>query len=294
MYTIALSANPLSIDGVGTKAASLATLLTHGIMVPPGFVVTTAAHRRFLEANAVPNGGCDVDKTVWPAELADEIEMHLAHYPPSTRWAVRSSGTVEDLAEASFAGQYDTFLDVPRDKVLSRIRDCWASLSSPHAASYAQERGLSLQDTLMGVIVQTLVAADVAGVSFSRHPVTGDDSVVINAAYGLGEAVVSGVVTPDSFEVNKATKGIVSYLGFKESQIRLAKAGGTELIETPPEQQDVYCIGPDQVLEISAITERLETLVGYPVDVEWALQAGTLYCLQMRPITLAIPGGNRS
>lgn len=293
MYTITLSANPLAVQTVGTKAASLATLLTHGITVPPGFVVTTAAHQRFLEANTIAADGSGFDDASWPSELTDEIAMRLGQYPPSTRWAVRSSGTLEDLAEASFAGQYDTFLDVPGDAVLSRIRDCWESLMSPHSVSYARERGLSLQDTLMGVIVETLVPADVAGVSFSQHPVTGAGSVVINAAYGLGESVVSGIVTPDSFEVNKNTKAIVSHLGFKESQIRLAENGGTELVETPLDQQDVYCLDPDQVLEIAAITERLETLVGYPVDVEWAFHGDTLYCLQMRPITLTIPGGNR-
>ena len=297
MYTIPLTSGPMSIDLVGTKAASLATLLSHGIKVPPGFVVNTIAHRRFLavnhlDANPVPQEA--IRAAVWPTDLSREIRSCLDHFSPDTRWAVRSSGTLEDLAEASFAGQYDTFLDVSSDEVLPRIQDCWASLASAHAQSYARDHGFSVQDTAMGVIVQMLVNADAAGVSFSRHPVTGHDSIVINAAYGLGEAVVSGMVTPDSFEVDKETHAIASQLGFKESQVVLAPQGGTAVVETPLDQQNSFCLNKAQVIEIADVTHRLEILAGFPVDVEWAFDKGTLYCLQMRPITLIPSGGMHS
>lgn len=298
MYTIPLSPTSLTVEAVGTKAASLGTLLSHSVRVPPGFIVSTAAHRRFLEANTIegsPGLMHDVNRDwSWPPDLVAEITHHLEQYPAHTRWAVRSSGVLEDLADASFAGQYDTFLDVPKEALLDRIRDCWSSLANAHAEFYAREHGLSLTDTTMAVIVQTLVNADVAGVSFSRHPVTGSDSVVINAAYGLGESVVSGMVTPDSFEVDKLTQSITSQLGFKECQVRRSPGGGTEVIETSPDQQNAYCLKAHHVLEIASVTHRLETLAGHPVDVEWALHNDTLYCLQMRPITRKTVGGMHS
>ena len=159
-------------------------------------------------------------------------------------------------------------------------------MATTHAQSYAARQGISSHKHLMGVVVQALIQADVAGVSFSIHPVTGANTVVINASYGLGEAVVSGMVTPDAFEVDKGTATIRKMLGSKECQIRLSPEGGTQMQDTPQTLRGIFSLSDAQVLAIAQLTNHLEELAECPVDVEWAIENDSLYCLQMRPITL--------
>lgn len=278
MYVVTLQDGPLSPEEVGGKAASLMYLIHHHVAVPPGFVVTTNAHQAYLqdgEASQVIQG-----------DLTQEIRQALSAFRPSTRFAVRSSATFEDLALASFAGQYDTVLDVGVEAIMPAIVRCWASASNHHAHSYAAQHGLSLEQSSMGVIVQALVPAETAGVSFSLHPVTGADQVVINASYGLGESVVSGTVTPDTFIVDKATSRIDPLLGDKEATLRPRPGGGTEEVETSEDLRTRFCLSDRDVMRVHQLTLTLERLAGYPVDVEWAIAENNLYCLQMRPIAL--------
>ncbi|PSR23655.1 MAG: hypothetical protein C7B45_02495 [Sulfobacillus acidophilus] len=275
MYIASLTQTNLTRQQVGAKAASLARMVQCGMHVPPGFVVTTAAHQAFL---------ADANPTM-PQAVRRAIEESLAQFPPTVRFAVRSSGVMEDLEHASFAGQYDTVLDVAHSDVLAAVQQCWASADTETAQVYARQRGVALTDQAMGVIVQRLVEAQVAGVSFSRHPVTGAHQVVINASYGLGESVVSGLVTPDLFEVDPITGQVTSVLGFKEHLVRRSPRGGTEQIDTPAELASQFCLQADQVQEIARLTTALETYCGFPVDWEWALADNIVYCLQVRPIT---------
>ncbi len=276
MYIQSLTDPNLTRLQVGSKAAGLALMVQHGMQVPPGFIVTTAAHQVYLSEA----------KPTIPQIVRHAIEKALAQFALATRFAVRSSGVMEDLEQASFAGQYTTLLDVAYSDVPDAVRECWESANTDAARRYARERGVTLVDQTMAVIVQRLVPAEVAGVSFSRHPVTGANHVVINASYGLGEAVVSGLVTPDSFEVDPLTDQVTSSLGFKEYLIRPSPQGGTEQIDTPSDLASRLCLEPSQVREITRLTVALETHCGFPVDWEWALAEGIVYCLQVRPITV--------
>ncbi len=279
MFTVLLSEGPHPVNLVGGKAAQLSDLLSERVDVPPGFVVTTDSHRAFLERQ-------ESDREELPAAVADAIEHRLSVFAADARFAVRSSAIFEDLADASFAGQYETFLDVPKDGVKDAVLRCWASARTSHARQYARGRGLVLDQSLMGVLIQRLVPAEAAGVAFSIHPVTREDQVVVNAAYGLGEGVVSGLVTPDAFEIDKATGQVLSrFLGFKEVMIRPRSQGGTETIDTPEELAGRFCLSDQDVARISSLTVQLERLKGVPVDIEWAIADGALYCLQMRAIT---------
>lgn len=295
MYTIALDRGPLNANEVGTKAKSLEVLLSWGFPVPKGFVVTTAAHRRFLEANSIDFGAESaaqaIERGTFPDDVADAVLNAVQALSPEYRLAVRSSGIFEDMMDASFAGQYDTMLDISFEALLPTVRRCWASAASVHARSYAASRGIPLNSSGMGVIVQSLINATVSGVSFSVHPVTGAECVVINASYGLGESVVSGLVTPDSFEIDKGTQTVTKTLGYKECLVRPARGGGIEVVDTPQGLRGSFSIQDDEIKQIHDMTCRLEALSGFPVDIEWAIEKGRLYCLQMRPIT--VQGGFR-
>jgi len=291
MYTTTLQDGPLDRAEVGGKAASLSYLIHHGVPVPPGFVVTTKAHQDYLQAlrhdqMERPPGDGPIPGPL-PEAIGHQIRQGLAQFLPDTRFAVRSSAVFEDLAEASFAGQYDTLLDLGHPQVIAGIQHCWSSAANLHAQTYAQARGMAIEDSYMGVIVQSLVAAETAGVSFSIHPVSGGDQVVINAAYGLGEGVVSGLVTPDTYVIDKTTNHVDQMLGDKECLIRSTPAGGTETVETPASLRSRFSLTGAEVRAVHQLTVLLERLAGYPVDVEWAIARGTLYCLQMRPISLS-------
>lgn len=289
MYTLLLEKGPYAVADVGGKASALSYLVSHGIEVPPGFVVTTEAYQKFIDENHIDRAAPDAREAIadgiMPSRVEASIVTALARFGADARFAVRSSAIFEDMADASFAGQYDTFLDIPKDQVLDAIQRCWASSMSFHAQSYAARVGRSLEDSVMGVLVQSLVRARTAGVSFSIHPVTRAPSVVINASYGLGESVVSGMVTPDSFEVDKLTEAVAGMLGFKETLMRPAEGGGTEVVDTPPEMSDMFSLESHEVMMVHRMTTHLEDIAGHPVDVEWAIENDTLYCLQMRPIS---------
>ncbi|AGM07598.1 PEP/pyruvate-binding domain-containing protein [Amycolatopsis keratiniphila] len=242
-------------DLVGGKAANLAEMISAGFPVPEGFCITTAAYRQILPDVAAP-------LPVWLETGIVEAYERLSRGGPV---AVRSSSTAEDLPDASFAGQYDTFLDVRgADEVLAAVRRCWASLWSDRATRYraAHDTGHA---PAIAVIVQRLVAAECAGVLYTANPVSGKRSeIVVDAAPGLGEAVVSGAVTPDHY--------------------RLSVEG--ETVEGPGEG----CLTPSRLGELAAVGRRLEKHFGAPQDVEWAFDGdGGLWLTQSRHITTLFP-----
>lgn len=289
MFTYDLAQGPTHAELVGGKAASLGFLLQYNIQIPTGFVITTDAHRYFLSANAFdslePVSASRILSGVMPSEIIRAISGSMDRWGADTRFAVRSSGVFEDSSHASFAGQYDTILDVGKDEVLSAVKRCWASAASNHALSYTRDRGVSIGDCVMGVVVQALIDAKTSGVGFSIHPVTGAECVVINASWGLGEPVVSGLVTPDAFEIDKQSQVIEKTMGFKECEMRIKRSGGTEVVEVPLVKRDIFCLPDEKIWQVYQMTCQLERLIGYPVDIEWAFDHETLFCLQMRPIT---------
>lgn len=270
---------------LGGKGASLDRLLRMGFRVPPGFCLTTAAfhaQRSTLAEGAAPVAP-DVGRPSWVDRLAtealapaiaEELRASLDRLAVALResgvaeprFAVRSSAMGEDGSVASYAGLHDTELDLGPAEVPGAIARCWASLWSPAALAYRQRRGLPVDDAAMAVVVQALVPADAAAVVFTRHPVTGrEDQLVITTVRGLGDAMVAGTVTPDTYVIDKGSRGVL------ELEPGEDPAG-------PP----LDAAGLAGIVDLAL---AVETGFGAPVDVEAAQSAGTWYLLQARPIT---------
>ncbi|GAA5063052.1 phosphoenolpyruvate synthase [Thermocatellispora tengchongensis] len=295
------------LDEAGGKAVNLGVLLRAGLPVPPGFVVTTDAYREVASAaglDALLAGGLD-----GPALAARARESLLAAPVPEPVLlalrervrgpvAVRSSATAEDLPQASFAGQQDTFLNVAGPgAVADAVRRCWASLWSDRAVAYRAANGIDHGSVRLAVVVQEMVPAEVAGVMFTADPVTGRRrQAVIEAAPGLGEAVVSGAVNPDRFVVDMGIfvgdRGIGRVLerrtGDKALSVRPLPGGGVERVTGGAPAG--ACLDDDQVLALARLGARVETLYGAPQDIEWAIDgAGRIWLTQARPITTLHP-----
>ncbi|MDF5752752.1 PEP/pyruvate-binding domain-containing protein [Spongiactinospora sp. TRM90649] len=266
-------ADPLGL--VGGKAASLGVLLRAGFPVPDGFCVTTEAYRLVAESAGVqgPPGARErLLAAEIPTEVARAVRERLDERPGGGPVAVRSSATAEDLPHASFAGQQDTFLQVEgTEAILAAIRRCWASLWTDRAVAYREAAGIGHDSVRLAVIVQDMVQARVAGVLFTADPLTGRRGMaVIDAASGLGEAVVSGSVNPDHFAVDTATGTV--------SERRPGAGSG------PP------CLDDARVRELAALGAKVEPHYGAPQDIEWALDGrGRLWLTQSRPITTLFP-----
>jgi pyruvate,water dikinase len=253
----------------GGKSASLAELLAAGIPVPPGFAIR-----------------CD-------AELSDDLRAEIASRygelgdePPV---AVRSSATAEDSAETTFAGLQDTFLWVRGvGAIFDAVRRCRESLYSERAVSYRARLGVDERGDAMGVAVQLMVEAAVAGVMFTCNPVSGDPSMVsINASWGLGPAVVGGEVTPDDYLVSKVTGEVVrSQVGNKDLQYVPGESGAVR-VEVPAARRDVRCLDDEALAKLVEVARRVERHFGCHQDIEWALDAdGSVFVVQSRPVTV--------
>lgn len=280
----------------GGKGANLGELIAAGFPVPDGFCITAEAYRSAVaplqaDLTALLEAGDPeaVRALVADAPLPDGLEAgvltalkDLGQGPV----AVRSSATAEDLPEASFAGQQETFLGVTGDTdVLSAVRRCWASLWTDRAIAYRAERGFAHDVVRLAVVVQSMVAADSAGVAFTADPVTGRrDEVVIDAAWGLGESVVSGSVTPDSFTVRGGQVTRRSP-GDKTTRIDLEPDGRTVTTTVADKERRALCLTDRDVLRIARLARDVEAHYGTPMDIEWAIAGGTLWLLQARPIT---------
>lgn len=299
----------------GGKGANLARLTAAGFDVPPGFVVATSAYADVVrdlgpEIDAALGGlehsrADDVERAAArirelvadapvSATLAGELEAAYRKLGSEVQVAVRSSGTAEDLAEASFAGLHDTFLDVRgADAVLDRVRACWASMWTARALSYRARAGFDHTSARIAVVVQTMVEPAVSGVLFTGNPLnTATDEYMLNASYGLGEAVVSGTVSPDQFVVSAHDLRVKRReLGAKERRIVRAPGGiGTATSEVPVAERDRFCLTDDEVAEVALLGRRVtEYYGGLPQDIEWALvgsgSGGRVHLLQSRPVT---------
>ncbi|MET3932966.1 PEP/pyruvate-binding domain-containing protein [Arthrobacter sp. OAP107] len=283
---------------VGGKAANLGVLLAAGLPVPPGFCVTTAAYRQVAAAAGVdPSGPAEQSRSrlASAAVPADTVSAILAAYATlgeDAPVAVRSSATAEDLPEASFAGQLDTYLNVVgTDALADAVRRCWASLWTDRAVAYRADHGVDHGSVGIAVVVQKMVDAQVAGVMFTANPLTGRrKEMVIDAAPGLGEALVSGAVNPDHYRVDAATGEILERSqGYKPVQSRPAPGGGTRLVHREGGARQA-CLTDAQVRSLARVGARAEELYGEPQDVEWAIDpAGGILVVQSRPITTLFP-----
>jgi rifampicin phosphotransferase len=293
----------------GGKGANLGELISMGLPVPPGFCVTTAAYRGAVaeaglveaiddalrDVRAEDPGSAEVasariatlfEDLPLPDELAEEV---LAAYrtlgaPPV---AVRSSATTEDLPGASFAGQQATSLNVRgEDELLSAVRRCWASLWSARAIAYRERQGFRHDQAAVAVVIQRLVSAEVSGILFTANPTTGArDEIIINAALGLGEAVVGGLTTPDSFTLDRTTLAVRErQTGRQEVETVLAEHGTTER-PLGPEKADGLTLDEAQLVRLTEMGLNIEHHFGASQDVEWAYADGRFWVLQARPIT---------
>lgn len=315
---------------VGGKGANLGELTQAEIPVPPGFVVTTSAYRAFLQETgldrriaelieglnveddeALQDTACQVraaiEEAPMPAGLREQIEAayrELGEGPV----AVRSSATAEDLAEASFAGQQSTYLNIEgAAEVVDAVQRCWASLFEARAIFYRENAGWGHSEVDLAVPVQRMVQSQASGVMFTIDPISNDpERVVIEAAFGLGEAVVSGLVSPDHYEVRKSEESIVQRQTFVQDRMLVRNPNGAgsgtgggaggeanvwrELSEADGGREK---LSDAQVLELTRIGKRIERHYGSPQDIEWGWAEGRFYLLQTRPITtLAQPAGD--
>ncbi|MFD1643159.1 phosphoenolpyruvate synthase [Halohasta litorea] len=311
------------IDTVGGKAASLGELTEAGLPVPPGFVVTAETYRTFLETTGIGSEifdalAVDDDGLAEAAERARELVVEtpvpeavreeilaaygdlggLADTEPDDQSepfvAVRSSATAEDLPDASFAGQYETILNVTEEDLLDRVKECWASLFSERAVHYRNTHGFDHDDVDVAVVVQQMVDADKSGVMFTRHPSTGDRQMIVESAWGLGEAVVSGMVSPDHYEIDPETATIVesTIADKKQQMIKDPETGETALQPVGDERRTERVVTDAEIERLVELGRRVEDHYGEPQDVEWALVEGELFMLQSRPITTISEAGD--
>ncbi len=302
-------------DIVGGKGASLGELTSADLPVPPGFVVTGASYRSFLQdtgietelfdivdvdaddpedlANAAERAQSLILEAEFPEDLREDILTAYNDLSGDSPFvAVRSSATAEDLPDASFAGQQETFLNVTGDDLIRRVKDCWASLFTQRAIYYRQDQGFSHEAVDIAVVVQRMVDADKSGVLFTSHPSTGDPQMIVESAWGLGEAVVAGEVSPDNYVIDRESEAVVD-VSVAEKRLKYERdpeTGETVEAEVPEDQQTAQVLNESELEELRQLGERVEAHYGQPQDVEWAMADGSTYMLQSRPITTINPG----
>lgn len=299
-------------DQVGTKALNLSEIGRVGFLVPAGFCITTASYRDFVAGNgldpaihsllSLPVGQAKaaalrLQEAIRAGHISAEIrkailtayqELTIGRGTMHLSVAVRSSATAEDLPTASFAGQQATLLNVRNEQqLLQAILECWASLWSPRAVLYRAQRGLTQQWPVIAILVQLMVDAETAGVAFSLDPTSGGEKVLVEAAFGLGETVVSGQGDVDRYTVNPKTCTEIEppSIGHKLQKRIVAAQGGLQNAEVPAEMRDTRVLTPDQVGQVAEAVLALERHFRCPQDMEWAFAGGQLYILQSRPIT---------
>ncbi|QDY75325.1 PEP/pyruvate-binding domain-containing protein [Streptomyces qinzhouensis] len=279
---------------VGGKAANLGEMLRAGLPVPPGFAVTTDAYRTVSATRELPALAPEAARRALldapvPPEVYDAIVTAYRGLGDDVPVAVRSSATAEDLPSASFAGQQDTLLNVVgADAVVDAVRRCWASLWTDRAVAYRDTNGIAQDSVYLAVVVQTMVRSAVSGVLFTANPVTGNRrQTVLDAAPGLGEAVVSGAVNPDHFVV-EGDAIVERRPGDKRVAVRSLPGGGTEQITVRAAEEP--CLTDDQIHRLTALGAAVRNHFGSPQDIEWAIDTeGTLHLTQSRPITTLFP-----
>jgi len=311
-FILSLSDIGATLEVVGGKGMSLAKLSQAGLPVPGGFHVTTEAYQRFIAVNDLQKdilaalGTVDQAKPSTleaasrvisesfarakiPAELADAILQAYASLPGSDpAVAVRSSATAEDLPEASFAGQQETYLNIRgKEAVLNAVQKCWASLWTARAIAYRLRQKIALENIALAVVVQLLIPAEAAGVMFTANPLNGmRDETIITAGWGLGEAVVSGTVTPDTIAADKFSGRTLRRDTAEKQVMTIQTDKGTQEQTVPDFKKNSPVLSDGQVAELTRYGVQIEELYKVPMDVEWALAEGRFAILQARPITV--------
>lgn len=298
-----------NVDIAGGKGASLGEMTQAGIPVPSGFAILSSAFEKFLEEtdlnveidaaldavnhkeiHTVENASEKIQVLIFraemPKDIADEVQKFFKNLN-SKYVAVRSSATAEDSASAAWAGQLDSYLNTTEEILLENVKKCWASLFTPRAIFYRFEKYLHKQKISVAVVVQKMVDSEKSGIAFSVHPVTQDrNQLIIEAGLGLGEAIVSGQITPDSYVVEKQPRRIIDKnVQIQSRGLYRAEKGGNEWCNIPKEQGEKQVLSDKEILELSEIVLKIENHYGFPCDIEWALEKRKFYIVQSRPIT---------
>jgi len=299
----------------GGKGANLGEMVGAALPIPPGFVITSQAYQHFLEENKIRR---ELAKLLRRIRIDNQRQLELQsnrireiimksrvpsvirntilqnykklseHGTPPLFVAVRSSATAEDLLDASFAGQQETYLNVCAKDLIGCVQKCWSSLFTPRAIFYREKQGFDHNRVSMAVIVQTMINADKAGVMFTVNPVTcQEDQLIMEAVWGLGEAVVSGTITPDHYVIDKSTGRIVM-AAVACKQIMFVRNEVTEKtieMKVPQEKADAQILTEQEIRRLTELGRKVEQHYGLPQDIEWAIEGENVYLLQSRPVT---------
>ena len=300
---------------VGGKGANLGELTQAGFPIPGGFCLTTAAFQRFMGAGPDPEGlyaqldsiatddvgtvrrvGERIRRTLLdvpvPGTVSDAVTRAWRDTGTDQAYAVRSSATVEDLPDASFAGQQDTYLNVVGEAdLLDAVRRCWVSLFTDRAILYRAQNDFPHHEVYLAVVVQKMVMSKISGILFTADPLTGHrHTLTIDASFGLGEALVGGLVTPDAYSVDKRTRTILDrQIADKRIAIHPEVNGGTRQVTLDETQRERPVLTDERILALADLGSRVEAHYGVPQDIEWAIADGQIHLLQARPITSLYP-----
>lgn len=299
------------VGGKGLHLGELSKI--QGIQVPEGFCVTTVGYQKAIEQNEtlqvlldqltmlkvedrdqIGNISRKIRQIIMevdiPSDVVKAVAQYLSQFGEEHAYAVRSSATAEDLPHASFAGQQDTYLNITGvDAILQHISKCWASLFTDRAVIYRMQNGFDHSQVYLSVIVQRMVFPQASGILFTADPITSNRKVLsIDAGFGLGEALVSGLVSADCFKVQDG-QIIDKRIATKKMAIYGRKEGGTETQQIDSDQQKAQTLTDEQILQLARIGRQIEAHFGQPQDIEWCLARDTFYIVQSRPITTLFP-----
>jgi rifampicin phosphotransferase len=303
-----------NITVVGGKGANLGEISKiEGIRVPAGFCISIDAFRRITretssisrlldqlslltveDRNTISQLTAEIRRLIegiaMPEDIREQIARHVSRLGKENAYAVRSSATAEDLPTASFAGQQDTYLNIIGEKeILKHVSKCWASLYADRAVTYRIQNSFDHRKVHLAVVVQKMIFPEAAGILFTAHPVTSNRKMSsIDASFGLGEALVSGLVNADVYTVHRG--GVIAKkISTKKLAVFASQDGGTKEQEIEPERQNRQALTDEQILQLDHIGRTVEKHFGHPQDIEWCLADGTFYIVQSRPITTLFP-----
>jgi rifampicin phosphotransferase len=301
----------LLVGGKGLNLGELSKI--EGIQVPEGFCVTTVGYQKAIEQNATYDALLDqlsmlkaedrdqigeisrkirkiIIEVEIPSDVMKAVTYHLSHLGNEHAYAVRSSATAEDLPHASFAGQQDTFLNIiGKETILQYIKKCWASLFTDRAVIYRIQNKFDHRQVFISVIVQRMVFPQASGILFTADPITSNRKLLsIDASFGLGEALVSGLVSADCYKVQEDNI-VDKMVAAKKLAVYARKEGGTETQQIDPDQQKTQTLTDEQILQLAGIGSKIEAYFGSPQDIEWCLVDDRFYIVQSRPITTLFP-----
>lgn len=293
----------------GGKGASLGEMTQAKIPVPPGFVLLAGAFDRFLtetdlfqdleailkkvnykDINSVDGASAKIRDLIMRSKMPVDLEKDIIgdfRKLKAKFVAVRSSATAEDSSSASWAGELETYLNTTEKTLLLNVKKCWSSLFTPRAIFYRHEKKLLKTKVSVAVVIQEMVDSEISGIAFTVHPVTKDkNQMIIEAGYGLGEAIVSGSVTPDSYVLDKRDYSLIDInVAAQEKQIIKGASGGTKWAPIAKATQAKQKLNGRQIVELAKICAGIEKHYKFPCDIEWAYKQGKFFITQSRPIT---------